>query len=59
MQVAAKLGGDYVNLTGDVLLASGFIAYLGAFTAAYRERIGSKWVALCKERHIPCSDTFK
>ncbi|GLI63290.1 hypothetical protein VaNZ11_006196 [Volvox africanus] len=58
-EVAAKLGGDYVNLTGDVLLASGFIAYLGAFTAAYRERATSSWVALCRERHIPCSEHFK
>ncbi|PNH07360.1 Dynein heavy chain 7, axonemal [Tetrabaena socialis] len=58
-EVAAKLGGDYINLTGDVLLASGFIAYLGAFTAAYRERATSSWVALCKERQIPCSDHFK
>lgn len=58
-EVAHKLGGDYINLTGDVLLASGFIAYLGAFTAAYRERATSSWVALCRERHIPCSDSFK
>ena len=28
-QVAEKLGKDYVNLTGDVLLSAGFIAYLG------------------------------
>ncbi|KAG2430891.1 hypothetical protein HXX76_009864 [Chlamydomonas incerta] len=58
-EVAAKLGGDYINLTGDVLLASGFIAYLGAFTAAYRERATSSWVALCRERAIPCSEHFK
>ena len=28
---------DYVNLTGDVLLSSGVIAYLGAFTPSFRE----------------------
>lgn len=28
-EVAEKLGKDYVNLTGDVLLSAGFIAYLG------------------------------
>ena len=28
-EVAKKLGGDYINLTGDVLLSSGVIAYLG------------------------------
>ncbi len=35
-EVAKKLGDDYINLTGDVLLSSGFIAYLGAFTITYR-----------------------
>ena len=33
---ATKLAGDYINLTGDVLLSAGYIAYLGAFTAVYR-----------------------
>lgn len=30
--MAHKLGADYINLMGDTLLSSGFIAYLGAFT---------------------------
>jgi dynein heavy chain len=50
---------DYVNLTGDVLLSSGFIAYLGAFTAAYRDTASRKWMELCKASKIPCSDNFK
>ena len=36
-EVAEKLGKDYINLTGDVLLSAGFIAYLGraaVFTSA-------------------------
>ena len=33
-EVAEKLGKDYVNLTGDVLLSAGFIAYLGLYSAA-------------------------
>ncbi|KAL6759980.1 dynein heavy chain 6 [Haematococcus lacustris] len=37
-EVAKKLGEDYVNLTGDVLLSSGSIAYLGAFTSHYRDK---------------------
>ena len=32
-EVAEKLGKDYVNLTGDVLLSAGFIAYLGEWSA--------------------------
>ena len=58
-EVAKKLGDDYVNLTGDVLLSSGFIAYLGAFTSGYRERAAKHWVQLCKESKIPCSDQFR
>lgn len=34
--VAKSLGENYANLTGDILLSSGFIAYMGAFTASYR-----------------------
>ena len=53
--VAAKLKEDFTNLTGDVLLSSSFVAYLGAFTTAYREEAIDGWVKLCLERDIPCS----
>ena len=36
-QVAAGLKVDYTNLTGDVLLCAGYVAYLGAFTQPYRK----------------------
>jgi len=36
-QVAKDLGKRYVSLTGDVLISSGVIAYLGAFTSAFRQ----------------------
>lgn len=36
-EVVKSLGDSFVNLTGDVLLSSGFIAYMGAFTASYRQ----------------------
>ena len=32
-----NLGVQYENLTGDVLIASGVIAYLGAFTFSFRQ----------------------
>ena len=56
--VAKQLNSDYTNLTGDVLLSSGFIAYLGAFTAKYREKASTKWVTTCQTQEIPCSDKF-
>ena len=33
---ARNLGKKYINLTGDVLVSSGIVAYLGAFTSAFR-----------------------
>ncbi|NXU72284.1 DYH7 protein, partial [Oreotrochilus melanogaster] len=38
----------YDNLTGDVLISAGVIAYLGAFTAGYRQECTKDWSRLCK-----------
>lgn len=35
-QAAKDLSQQYDNLTGDVLVSSGIVAYLGAFTSAFR-----------------------
>ena len=47
---------DYENVTGNVLMAAGLIAYLGAFTAAFRDGIITSWSKICKDRKIPCAD---
>merc|ERR1712056_46761 len=39
-----KLGEQYSNLTGDVLISSGIIAYLGTFLAKYRNEVVTQWV---------------
>uniref|UniRef100_UPI00398E73BF dynein axonemal heavy chain 3 isoform X1 n=2 Tax=Pristiophorus japonicus TaxID=55135 RepID=UPI00398E73BF len=57
-EAARLLGIKYKNLTGDVLLSSGTVAYLGAFTVDYRLKCQSEWQILCKEKIIPCSDDF-
>jgi dynein heavy chain len=44
-----------INATGDVLISSGLIAYLGAFTTKYRNKAISTWTKLCRKRHVPCS----
>jgi len=46
--VAKKLAADYTNLTGDVLLSAGFIAYLGPYQSTYRERAINQWVQQCR-----------
>ncbi|GIY27745.1 dynein heavy chain 7, axonemal [Caerostris darwini] len=55
---AVQLGIQYNNLTGDILIASAVVAYLGAFTSAFRQDQCSSWVAACKDSGIPCSDEF-
>lgn len=37
MQAAKDLTQQYDNLIGDILLSGGIIAYLGAFTAVFRQ----------------------
>jgi dynein heavy chain len=49
---------DYEALTGDVLLSSGCIAYLGAFSASYREQTTARWVELCAARSIQCDAKY-
>ncbi|ORZ39485.1 dynein heavy chain and region D6 of dynein motor-domain-containing protein [Catenaria anguillulae PL171] len=57
-ETAFQLAQTYRNLTGDVLLSSGVIAYLGAFTSAYRLDAISRWNQECVNKSIPCSANF-
>ena len=43
-----KLSVTYVNLTGDVLISSGLIAYLGAFNSVLRDELTESWVKRCQ-----------
>ena len=51
-----KLNSDYVKLQGDVAVAAGSVAYLGPFTASYRDKITSMWRAKLKALGIPSND---
>ena len=46
------------NVTGDVLIASAVVSYLGPFTQAFRDRVVARWIALCKAEALPCSEKF-
>ncbi len=48
----------YVNLTGDVLVSGGVVAYLGAFTSAFRMDQAKDWLNKVQRSVIPCSDVF-
>ncbi|XP_010216373.1 PREDICTED: dynein heavy chain 3, axonemal [Tinamus guttatus] len=57
-EAARLLGIRYIDLTGDVLLSSGTVAYLGAFSVDYRLECQKQWQVLCSEKNIPCSSDF-
>ena len=39
--MSEKLAITYINLTGDVLISSGMIAYLGAFNSVFRDELAA------------------
>lgn len=47
-RAADDLQHTYDNLTGDVLISAGVIAYLGAFTAGFRLDCTRSWSELCQ-----------
>ena len=53
-----ELGQHLENVVGDILLASGVIAYLGSFTQQFRQRCTQSWVELLVGQEIPCSTNF-
>ena len=56
-EMVKTLGEQLVNVTGDVLISSAIVAYLGVFTAEYRDAVLTEWIASIKERGIPGSPT--
>jgi len=56
-QLSDELGVKYDDLTGDVLVSAGVMAYLGPFTANFRGEILGSWIEQCKAKEIPCSES--
>ena len=52
-----ELKDNVKNIIGDILISSGIIAYLGAFTKSYREEIIETWSKLIKEANIPITQS--
>ncbi|XP_055691880.1 dynein axonemal heavy chain 3 [Lutzomyia longipalpis] len=55
---AASLHKSLDNVVGDVLLAAGVVAYLGAFTTEFRAGIIREWNEQCVAQNIPCTKIF-
>jgi dynein heavy chain, axonemal len=46
-------------MTGNILLSSGFISYLGPFTAGYRIQLVDQWIRMFIENKVPTSKDFQ
>jgi dynein heavy chain len=55
---SSKLAEDFINLTGDILVSSGIIAYLGVFNMQFRQESTDHWIKMLGEQGIPASPKF-
>ena len=49
---------DLINLIGNIILAAGYISYVGPFTAKYRNNLLQKWMKYAESKKIPYSADF-
>ncbi|XP_076664543.1 dynein axonemal heavy chain 7 [Andrena cerasifolii] len=56
---AKTLGERYDKTTGDVVIASGVVAYLGPFTTPFRVRQLAMWIQRCTDLKVICSQDFQ
>lgn len=59
MIINRSLGERYHKLTGDILIGSGVVAYLGVFTMQYRQQQVENWVELCTSLKVVCTQDFQ
>ena len=57
-QFVKDLQVQYDNITGDILISSGVIAYLGSFTQSYRDSAISAWSSLLRSKNITCAESY-
>lgn len=55
LQTISDIEANVVNVTGDILICSGCVAYLTPFTDQYRKKLFNKWLNLITEKNIPFS----
>ncbi len=53
-----ELQGDMQNLLGNVVLGAGYVAYMGPFTADYRDRLVRAWTSSCVRHNVPVDLSF-
>ena len=45
-------------MIGNIILAAGYISYIGTFTAKYRDSLLRDWMKFCVAKKIPYSNDF-
>ncbi|XP_076646690.1 dynein axonemal heavy chain 7 [Halictus rubicundus] len=58
-ETARALGERYHRLTGDVVIASGVVAYMGPFTMTFRIRQIATWIKRCTDLQVICTQEFQ
>ncbi|KAG6798201.1 Dynein heavy chain 7, axonemal [Apis mellifera caucasica] len=56
---AKELGVRYYTLTGDILIGSGIVAYLGVFTTQFRQQQIENWVQICTNLEVICTKDYE
>ena len=54
-EAAETLRQQLVNVTGDVVIGCGFMAYLGAYTMDFRVKCVQEWCNKCVSLGVPCT----
>ncbi|CAI8029533.1 Dynein heavy chain 6, axonemal [Geodia barretti] len=57
-ETVTRLDTEVNNVAGDVFVAAACVAYCGAFTNVYREKLVASWINQCGELEIPISSDF-
>lgn len=58
-ETVERLDNNLYTIPGDILIASAYIAYLGAFPIHYRKEMSKKWIAECQRLEIPSGENFE
>jgi dynein heavy chain len=58
LDTVKSLNSDITNLVGNIAVAAGAVAYLGPFTAPFRNEMISEWVETTKSLNVPVDKKF-
>ncbi len=58
LETVVVLNSDITNLVGNIGVAAGAVAYLGPFTAPFRNALIDEWVETTRKLNVPVDDNF-